>query len=138
MKKFLLYSFSAVLIFAAAFGLTDYLLGTSPVIEKESANMIYIEEVLTHSKKELHLSEEERQAIIEILSKAERKNYKIKFSPVYQGDMKYNIDIVDAKNNVQFITLGNVNVVFKDSSKGGYEILNYEEIIAEIDAVLKE
>ena len=138
MKNFLLYSFSAVLVFAVAFCLTDYLMGTSPVIEKESANMIYIEEVLTHSKKELHLSEEERQAIIEILSKAERKNYKIKFSPVYQGDMKYNIDIVDAKNNVQFITLGNVNVVFKDSSKGGYEILNYEEIIAEIDAVLKK
>ena len=135
MKNFIFYIISAVLIFAAAFVFTEYRMGTSPVLEEESANLIYIDKVSAHSKEEINLRSEEAQAIIEILSKAERKNYRVKFTPVWQGDMKYNIDIVDAKHNIQFITLGNVNVVYSDSSKGGYEIINSEEIIGKLDAL---
>ena len=138
MKNFLLYMISAILIFAAAFGLTEYWMGTSPILEEESANLIYIEKVSAHSKEEIHFRSEEAQALIEILSKAERKNYRVKFTPVWQGDMKYNIDIVDAKHNIQFITLGNVNVVYSDSSKGGYEIINSEEIIVEISELFEK
>ena len=78
MKNFIFYIISAVLIFAAAFVFTEYRMGTSPVIESESANLIYIGKVSAHSKEEINLRSEEAQAIIEILSKAERKNYRVK------------------------------------------------------------
>jgi len=43
MKNFIFYVISAVLIFAAAFVFTEYRMGTSPVLEEGSANLIYIE-----------------------------------------------------------------------------------------------
>ena len=138
MKNFIFYIISAVLIFAAAFVFTEYRMGTSPVLEEESANLIYIDKVSAHSKEEINLRSEEAQAIIEILSKAERKNYRVKFTPVWQGDMKYNIHVTDHKNKQQFLTLGNVNVVYSDGSKGGYEIIKSEEIIAEIDSLFEK
>jgi len=52
--------------------------------------------------------------------------------------MKYNIHVTDHKNKQQFLTLGNVNVVYSDDSKGGYEIINSEEIIAEIDSLFEK
>lgn len=138
MKKFLLYIISAAVIFCAAFALTEYWMGTSPVLGAGSTTFIYIEKVSEHSKEEIHLTQKEQEELKFILTEGERKNYREKFAPVWQGDMKYNIDLVNEEEGVFFITLGNVNVVHDGSDSGGYMITNAEEIISAIDALLAE
>ena len=138
MKKFLVYVFSAVVIFSAAFALTEYRMGTSPVLGAGSTTFIYLEKVSEHSKEEIHLTQEEEEQLKFILTQGERKNYREKFAPVWQGDMKYNIDLVNEEEGVFFITLGNVNVVHDGSDRGGYMITNAEEMISAIDALLAE
>ena len=138
MKKFLIYIISAVVIFAAAFVLTEYLMGTSPVLGAGSTTFIYIEKVSEHSKEEIHLTQKEQEELKFILTEGERKNCREKFAPVWQGDMKYNIHLTNEGKGQLFITLGNVNVVHDGSDRGGYMITNAEEIIAKIDALLAE
>ncbi len=138
MKKFALYIFSAVLIIGVAFGLTEYLSGTSPVLGAGSTTFIGFEKVLAHSKEEIYLTQTEKEELKLILLEAERKNRREKFAPLWQGDMKYNIHLTNEMQGQIFITLGNVNVAFKSSDRGGYEIVNAEEIIAKIDALLAE
>ncbi len=138
MKNFALYLFSAVLVFAAAFGLTEYLMGTSNVLGAGSTSFLGFEKVSEYSKEEISLTQEEEEQLKLIILEAERKNRRVKFAPVWQGDMKYNLHILNEKQGHFFITLGNVNVVFEDASKGGYEIVNAEEIISEIDKLLEK
>ena len=52
--------------------------------------------------------------------------------------MKYEINTHVSGEGFRFIFLGNVNMFFEDYSKGGYEIVNAEEIIAKLDALLAE
>lgn len=140
MKKFALYLFSAVLILYVSAAATEFLTGTSHVLSGESFYVYDFYKVSEEEKTEIQEYTNSPKAVelTGILSEIEIKHYRTKFAPVWQGDIKYEINTHVSGEGFRFITLGNVNVFFKDASKGGYEIVNAEEIIAKIDALLEE
>ena len=138
MKKFAIYIFSAVLIIGAAFGLTEYLSGTTYVLGAGSTIFVDFVKGSEGETERIYLTHEEEEELKLILLEAERKNKKIKFAPLAQEDIKYYIHLTNEKQGQLFITLGNVNVVYRNSEKGGFEIVDPEGIIAKIDALLAE
>ncbi len=136
MKGYIFRIICAALFFGAVIGGMVYFSGTSPVIEQKGADIAF-KAFTEGGKTAVELSSEKEEKFEEILLKAKRKNYKEKFAPVWQGDMKYEIYLI-GENGHLFITLGNVNFAYKDASKGGYEIINAKEVIAEIDSLLLE
>ena len=140
MKEHYLRIIAAALVFGLMIGGAAFFTEPSRVIDTKGETDIYrFFKVHPHSREEIPecFEGEKEEEILEILKTARKKNYKIKFSPVAQEDMAYNIYLQDY-DDVYFITLGKINVVFEDSSKGGYEIVNAEEIIEKIDALLAE
>ena len=140
MKKFALYLFSAVLILYASAAATEFLTGTSNAFSGKSFYVYDFYKVSEEEKTEVQEYTKHPKAaeLTGILSEIEIKHYRTKFAPVRQSDMKYEISTHVSGEGFRFIFLGNVNVFFEDYSKGGYEIVNAEEIIAKIDALLEE
>ncbi len=130
----------AALFFGAAIGVMAFFTVPSPVFEHEWTFVYRIAEhtpegIVEHPDFSKDEENEKEKALIEILKKAKRKNYKEKYNET--EDIKYTV-YLESKEGFLIINLGENYGVLEDFPTGkGYEIINSKEIIAEIDKLLK-
>ena len=139
MKKFLLYIISAVVIFAAAFALTEYLDGDTALYLTEKTDIYKVRDESAGEDRPEFYEGENKEELLNILSEIKMKNRKIKVNAVQGDDIEYIIYLYSGETNY-FIYLGKTNFIGDGSlGMGGnaYEIVNAEEIIAKIDALLE-
>ncbi len=138
MKNFLAFALSALIIFGAAFAVTEYFSGTAEIIKSENPDIIYCKTYDGIGRTDLpEFSDEngeKEQALIEILRNAERKHIKTSANAASGDDLAYDIAVIDGGRSF-VLRLGNESHVFYE--KAAYEIANAAEIIAEIDKLME-
>ena len=140
MKNFLLYAFSAVLIFAAAFALTEYLDGDSYLYLPEETDIYKVRDEKNEEDRPEFYEGENKEELLAVLSELKIKNRKIRVNAVQGDDTDYKIYLHNGEKHY-FIYLGKINFVSGDHlGMGGnaYEIANPKEIIAEIDLLFEK
>lgn len=140
MKNLLVFIFCAAAVFAVAFGVTEYLDGSSPLYISEKTDVYKFRDEQKNEDFPQFYEGEPRAELLDVLSKIERKNHKTRES-VLQGDqIKYRIYLQNEKETY-FIYLGEFNMACVEhpgTGVYGYEIINAEEIMAEIEALLEK
>ncbi len=140
MGKYLMYIIAAAVIFAAAFGVTEYLDGYGTLdLPKETDVYKFRDEQKGEDRSEFYEGEKKAE-LLEVLSGIKIKHYKTKAEAIQGDDVEYRIYLYNGEKNY-FIYLGEQNLVSEGSLGSGgnaYDIINPEEIIAEIDSLLKE
>ena len=108
MKKFALYLFSAVLILYASAAATEFLTGTSNAFSGKYFYVYDFYKVSEEEKTEIQEYTKHPKAaeLTGILSEIEIKHCRTKFAPVWQGDMKYEINTHVSGEGFRFIFLG--------------------------------
>ena len=140
MKNFLLYIISAAVLICAAFGLTEYLDGYYTLYLPEETDVYKVRDEKAGEDLPEFYEGESKEEIIDILSELKIKHRKTMVSAVQGDDIEYRIYLHNGEKHY-FIYLGKTNFVGDGSlGMGGNanEIVNYEEIIAKLDALLAE
>ena len=140
MKNFILYAISVVLIFAAAFGLTEYLDGYSYLYLPEETELYKVRDEKRNEDRPEFYEGENKDELLAVLSELKIKNRKIRVNAIQGDDIDYRIYFHNGEEHY-FVYLGEINFVSgANLGMGGnaYEILNPEEIIAEIDALFEK
>ena len=140
MKNFLLYIISAAVLICAAFGLTEYLDGYYTLSLPEETDVYKVRDEKAGENKPEFYEGESKNELIDILSELKIKHRKTMVSAVQGDDIEYRIYLHNGEKHY-FIYLGKTNFVGDGSlGMGGNanEIVNYEEIIAKLDALLAE
>lgn len=140
MKNFLLYIISAAVLICAAFGLTEYLDGYYTLYLPEETDVYKVRDEKAGEDKPEFYEGESKEEIIDVLSELKIKHRKIKVNAVQGDEIDYRIYLHNGEKHY-FIYLGKTNFVGDGSlGMGGNanEIVNYEEIIAKLDALLAE
>lgn len=137
MKNFLAFALSALIIFVAAFGVTEYLSGTVKIIEGENPDIWYFKTYDGAARTDLpEFSDEngeKEQALIEIIRNAERKHIKTSAKAASGDDLDYEIGVIDGEGSF-VLRFGKECHVFYEKTE--YEITNGAEIIKEIDKII--
>ncbi len=137
MKNFLLYIISAVVIFSAAFVLTEYLDGDSSLYLPEETDIYKVRDEKAGEDKPEFYEGKSKEELLNVLSELKIKHRKTMVRGVQGDDIDYRIYLHNGEEHY-FIYLGKMNFVSGGVlGMGGnaYEIVNSEEIIAKIDAL---
>lgn len=131
---------SAVLIFAAAFGLTEYMDGYSYLHLPEETDVYKVRDERRGEDRPEFYDGENKEELLEILSEIKIKNRKIKVNAVQGDDIDYRIYFHNGEKHY-FVYLGKTNFVSGvNLGMGGnaYEMINSEEIIGKLDALFEK
>lgn len=109
------------------------------VLEPKNTEIIHFSRYAENEEDEMLYSvknsSEKKAELLEIISKAERRNYKEKFE-YESGEKQYTVHFTCDKGQ-RWMTFGSKCYVYEFYGKG-YEIINGEEILKEIEAFVEE
>ncbi|MBR6657810.1 MAG: hypothetical protein IKL18_06550 [Oscillospiraceae bacterium] len=142
MKNFLVFVFCGALIIGCAFGFSEYFYGTTGIMESGIINIggVWVFEKPGKALLVEEPEEETEEKIIEILSKAERKNRRSTPTEPIEGlrtDYEIEIYFSDIYEH-RFVYLGEKSNIYDPKSEKSWEIVNAEEIIQELDTLFAE
>ena len=142
MKNFLIFALCTALIIGGAFGFSEFFYGSTGIMKSGIVDVTGVD-IFEGIGKVSVLDDPEgetEEKIIEILSKAERKNIRLLPKEPIEGDLTdyeiglYFMDIYEQ----YFVYLGSKSSVYHPESGKSWEITNADEIIAELDALFAE
>ena len=141
MKKLLFFLFCAVLITCTALGFSEYFYGSSGIMESGIVDVVRVDSFERMGKVVVlkDPEDETEEKIIEILSKAERKNRSYKPKAIEGSRMDYEIELyfMDIYEH-RFLYLGEESSIYDPDTGKSWEIINADEIISELEAFLGE
>lgn len=141
MKKLLLFLFCAVLITCTALGFSEYFYGSSGIMESGIVDVVRVDSFERMGKVVVlkDPEDETEEKIIEILSKAERKNRSYKPKAIEGSRMDYEIELyfMDIYEH-RFLYLGEESSIYDPDTGKSWEIINADEILLELEAFLGE
>lgn len=142
MKNFLVFGFCAVLIIGIAFGFSDFFYGSTGIMESGIINIVGVSVFEETGKIKIvdEPEDETKERIIEILSKAERKNLRsIPVEPIEGNRTNYEIELYFSDiYEHRFVYLGEKSSIYDPKREKSWEIINAEEIIPELDSFFAE
>ena len=136
MKKMLLLILCATLIIGISFVFSEYFYGSSGIMESGIISVVRVDSFERIGK--IVIIEdpegETEEKLIEILSKAERKNipYKSKFIEGARTDYEIELYFSDIYEH-RFVYLGQESSIYDPDKGKSWEIINADEIIQELD-----
>ena len=141
MKNFLFLILCLVLVTAGAFGFSEYFYGSSGIMESGIVDVVRVDSFERMGKVVVleDPEDETEEKIIEILSKAERKNRSYKPKAIEGSRMDYEIELyfMDIYKH-RFLYLGKESGIYDPDAGKSWEIINADEIISELEAFLAE
>ena len=142
MKQFIFYVLSFALIIGTAFGFSEFFYGSTGIMESEIVDVMGVRSFEGIGKTKLleDAEGETEEEIINILSKAERKNLRsIPTEPIEGAREDYEIELYFMDiYEWRFVYLGEKSSIYDPDSGKSWEIINADEILPELDALFAE
>ena len=140
MKKAILLILCVALVICGASAFSEYFYGSTGIMESGSIDIMGIK-AFENGGKEILLEDpqdETEEKLIEILSKAERKNRRSFGNKPIEGlrtDYEIELYFLDIYEH-RFLYLGEKSSIYDPKSGKSWEVINADEILPELEAFL--